>query len=229
MVSYHKPTLTAEMHSLIDSYAEGFNQIPGVVILHETENWTVVYMSDRGLAQLKLTLEQVCNLTNAEYYSRYFNEEDAKDYVPKIGAFMHANNKEDTLSYYQQLKFPDDDNWRWHLSSTNIFLRDNDDKPVLTITVSIPIDAMHHMAAKADKLLEENNFLRKNVGNFSKLSRREKTILKEISLGKSSIEIASELHISSTTVDTHRRNIRDKLNAKTSYEIAQYARAFDLI
>ncbi|MFC4213304.1 response regulator transcription factor [Pedobacter lithocola] len=229
MFNHHKPTLTAEMQSLIDQHAEGFNQIPGVVIIHETENWTVVYMSERGLKQLKLTQDEVCNLTNAEYYSRYFNEEDAKDYVPKIGAFMHANNKEDTLSYYQQLKFPENDGWQWHLSSTKIFLRDEDEKPVLSITISIPIDAMHHMAAKADKLLEENNFLRNNVGNFSKLSRREKTILKEISLGKSSIEIASELHISSTTVDTHRRNIRDKLNAKTSYEIAQYARAFDLI
>ncbi|RYY00187.1 LuxR family transcriptional regulator, partial [bacterium] len=33
-------------------------------------------------------------------------------------------------------------------------------------------------------------------------------MLKEIALGKSSIEIAEELHISPTTVDTHRRNVR---------------------
>jgi len=219
----------AQLRSLIASNAESFNQIPGVVIIHETVNWTVVYMSERGLKQLGLSLDEVCSMTNAEYYSRFFNEEDAKDYVPKIGAFMHSNNQEDTLSYYQQLKFPGKDNWQWHLSSTKIFLRDEADRPLLSITISIPIDAMHHMAAKADRLLEENNFLRKNYTNFSKLSKRERMILKEMALGKTSIEIADELHISSTTVDTHRRNIRDKLGTKSSFEISQYARAFDLI
>ncbi|WP_316830834.1 helix-turn-helix transcriptional regulator [Pedobacter aquatilis] len=221
--------LSAEIRNLINKHVDSFNQIPGVVILHETSNWTVVYMSDKGLKQLGLTLDEVCNLTNAQYYSRFFNEEDAKDYVPKIAAFMHGNHHEDSLSYYQQLKFPGKDNWHWHLSSTKIFLRDKAGQPLVSITISIPIDAMHHMAAKADRLLKENDFLRKNYTNFSKLSKREKTILKEIALGKSSIEIAEELHISSTTVDTHRRNIRDKLGIKSSFEISQYARAFDLI
>ncbi|GGI27869.1 response regulator transcription factor [Pedobacter mendelii] len=229
MVNFYKSILTVEMRSLIDMHAQSFSKIPGVVIIHETLNWTVVYMSERGLNQLGISLEEVCNLTNAEYYSRFFNTEDAKDYVPKIGAFLHANNKEDTLSYYQQLKFPGMDNWRWHLSSTKIFFRDKANIPVLSITVSIPIDAMHHMAVKADRLLEENNFLRNNYNNFLKLSKREKTILKEIALGKSSIEIAAELHISPTTVDTHRRNVRYKLGTKSSFEISKYARAFDLI
>lgn len=225
----YKPLLTPIMRNLIDTNVKAFNQMPGVVIIHETVNWTVAYMSERGLKQLGLSLEEVCSMTNAEYYSRFFNAEDAKDYVPKIGAFMHGNNLEDTLSYYQQLKFPGKDNWQWHLSSTKIFLRDETNKPLLSITVSIPVDAMHHMAAKADRLLKENDFLRKNYTNFSKLSKRERTILKEIALGKSSIEIAEELHISPTTVDTHRRNVRDKLRTKSSFEISQYARAFDLI
>ncbi|MFC3560788.1 response regulator transcription factor [Pedobacter jamesrossensis] len=229
MSRYNNPNITANMRNLIDANVAAFNQIPGVVIIHETVNWTVVYMSERGLKQLQLSLEDVCSMTSAEYYSNFFNEEDAKIYVPKIGSFMHGNNVEDTLSYYQQLKFPGKDNWQWHLSSTKIFLRDEHNKPLLSITVSIPIDAMHHMAVKADRLLKENDFLRQNYTNYSKLSKRERTILKEMALGKSSNEIAEELHISPTTVDTHRRNIRDKLSTKSSFEISQYARAFDLI
>ncbi|MCZ4225043.1 response regulator transcription factor [Pedobacter rhodius] len=229
MITTYKSILTAEMRSLIDKHVNTFNQIPGVVIIHETENWTVVYMNERGLNQLRLSLQEVCSLTNAEYYGKFFNEDDARDYIPKIAAFMYANNREDTLSYYQQLKFPDTDNWIWHLSSTKIFMRDGADKPVLSLTISIPIDAMHHMASKADRLLEENNFLRNNYESFSKLSKREKTILREMALGKSSMEIAAKLYIASTTVDTHRRNIRDKLHTKSYFEISQYARAFDLI
>lgn len=229
MITICKSKIIADVHSLISGHVNTFNQIPGVVIIHETVNWTVVYMNERGLKQLGLSLEEVCSMTNTDYYSRYFNEKDAKDYVQKIAAFMHANNREDTLSYYQQLKFPDVDNWVWHLSSTKIFLRNHSGEPVLSLTISIPIDAMHHMAAKAERLLKENDFLRNNYASFSKLSKREKTILREIALGRSSIEIADKLYIATTTVDTHRRNIRNKLHAKSHFEISQYARAFDLI
>jgi len=229
MITICKSKITADINSLISSHVNTFKQIPGVVIIHETVNWTVVYMNERGLKQLGLSLKEVCSMTNADYYSKYFNEEEAKDYVPKIAAFMRANKREDALSYYQQLKFPDVDNWVWHLSSTKIFLRDQSGEPVLSLTISIPIDAMHHMAAKADRLLRENDFLRNNHASFSKLSKREKTILTEMALGKSSMEIAAKLYIASTTVDTHRRNIRDKLHAKSHFEISQYARAFDLI
>lgn len=229
MITICKSKITADVHSLITGHVDTFNQIPGVVIIHETVNWTVVYMNERGLKQLGLSLEEVCSMTNTDYYSRYFNEEEAKDYVPKIAAFMHANKKEDTLSYYQQLKFQDADNWVWHLSSTKVFMRNQSGEPVLSLTISIPIDAMHHMAAKADRLLRENDFLRNNHASFSKLSKREKTILAEMALGKSSMEIADKLYIASTTVDTHRRNIRGKLHAKSHFEISQYARAFDLI
>jgi hypothetical protein len=48
-------------------------------------------------------------------------------------------------------------------------------------------------------------------------------------LGKSTTEIATELFISATTAETHRRNIKQKLNAPTIFELSQYARAFDLI
>ncbi|WP_316735018.1 LuxR family transcriptional regulator [Pedobacter aquatilis] len=229
MASYSKPILTAEMRSLIDLHSPTFEHVPGAVIIHDTQKWEVAYMNNRGLEKLKLSLEEVCNLSNSEYYLRYFNHEDAQDYVPKIISFMELNREGDSLSYYQQLKFPETDGWRWHLSSTKIFMRDVAGLPLLALTISIPIDAMHHMAAKADRLLDENNFLRTNYASFSKLSKREKTILREMALGKSSIEIANELHISPTTVDTHRRNIRDKLNTKSMFEISKYARAFDLI
>ncbi len=229
MIDFYKSTLTEEMRNMINLYAAAFDLIPGVVIIHDPRDWSVVYMSERGLKQLKLSLKEVCSLSSTEYYSRYFNAEDAADYVPKIGAFMYQNNGDDTLSFYQQLKFPDKNDWSWHLSSIKIFMRDEAGKPLLTVTVSIPIDAMHHMAAKAERLLEENNFLRNNLDSFSKLSKREKIVLGEMALGQSSTEIANKLCISSTTVDTHRRNIRVKLKVKSFFEISKYARAFDLI
>jgi DNA-binding CsgD family transcriptional regulator len=229
MVNFYKPDLTAEMRRMIDNHAESFKYIPGVVILHDLRDWSVAYMSDNGLAQLETSLKEICCMTNEEYHNKYFNAEDAMDYVPKLSALINKNNFTESVSFYQQVKFPNNDNWSWHLSSIRLFMQDGEGKPLMAITVAIPVDAMHHMAAKAERLLEENNFLRNNYGSYSRLSKRERTILREIALGKSSGEIADELCISSTTVDTHRRNIREKLKTKSSFEISKYARAFDLI
>ncbi|WP_443936624.1 response regulator transcription factor [Pedobacter sp. MW01-1-1] len=221
--------LTPKMKQVIKEHDATFNQLPGVVIIHKIADWKIAYMNKLGLSQLKITAEQLYALKPESYYERFFNSEDAADYVPKITKLITENKEHESVSFYQQVKMPHLKEYRWHLSSTRILMRDNENKPLLTVTVSIPVDAMHHMANKANKILEENDFLRKNYHNFAKLSKREQTILKEIALGKSSLEIAHELCISSTTVDTHRRNIREKLNIKSSFEVAQYARAFDLI
>lgn len=55
------------------------------------------------------------------------------------------------------------------------------------------------------------------------LTKRETEILKMVALGKSSKEIASEIHISLHTVNTHRKNIMDKLEAHSATKIMAYA------
>ena len=108
-------------------------------------------------------------------------------------------------------------------------MRDDEGKVLLTIALAFPIDPLHHVTSKVARLLEENNFLRKNYNRYSRLSEREREILKHISLGKSASESADELFISVSTVETHRRNLKKKLGTSSFFELTQYARAFDLI
>ncbi|WP_449440629.1 response regulator transcription factor [Pedobacter steynii] len=60
------------------------------------------------------------------------------------------------------------------------------------------------------------------AGKF-KLSAQEKHIIKLIIEGKSSKEIADQLFISKTTVDTHRRNIHRKLEIGNSASLIKFA------
>lgn len=55
------------------------------------------------------------------------------------------------------------------------------------------------------------------------LSSRERDVLKLIAQGKSSKEIATILDIGVTTVETHRRQITDKLGLRTIAELTKYA------
>ena len=205
------------------------DMLPGVVLLHRINDGSVVWISKRGEKELNITQEEITSLTASEYYDRFFNAEDAKDYVPKILSLIDRNNDEEICTFFQQVRFSRTSNWNWHLASTKIFLRDEENNPLLTITMAFPIDAMHHMTVKAARLLNENNFLRKNVQLFSNLSTREVEVLRLMALGISSADTAERLFISANTVETHRKNIKQKLQTNSYYELSEYARAFDLI
>ncbi len=55
------------------------------------------------------------------------------------------------------------------------------------------------------------------------LTKREFEILKLVGLGKTNQEIADELFIGKTTVETHRKNMIRKLNLRGSGELLRYA------
>jgi len=57
----------------------------------------------------------------------------------------------------------------------------------------------------------------------TKLTDREREILKLLTDGKNTKQIALKLHISTKTVDTHRRNIMDKLDLYSLPELTKYA------
>lgn len=72
-----------------------------------------------------------------------------------------------------------------------------------------------------------NNYINDNVAidrsEKAILSNREKEILHLIANGKTSKQIANELFIAKTTVDTHRKNMIRKLNLTTGNELVKYA------
>ncbi|WP_442266224.1 response regulator [Tenacibaculum sp. ZS6-P6] len=72
-----------------------------------------------------------------------------------------------------------------------------------------------------------NDYIDKNVtiGKSDKivLSNREKEILQHIANGKTSKQIAEDLFIAKTTVDTHRKNMIRKLNLNSGNELVKYA------
>ena len=57
----------------------------------------------------------------------------------------------------------------------------------------------------------------------TELSERERTVLKLIAEGRSNKEVASLLHISAKTVETHRARIMSKLELRTVPDLVRYA------
>jgi len=72
------------------------------------------------------------------------------------------------------------------------------------------------------RLNRQNNLISKTP-SVNDLTKAERTILKHISLEKTTQQIADELHISYKTVENHRNNISKKLNLSGTHSLVKFA------
>ncbi len=213
----------AEIHAVADDF-------PGIIIIHNIQaNFNKVeYMSPRGLEILGISMDELSAI-GEDYFPRFFNMEDADEYLPKFLELMHQNDMSRIYSFFQQVRRSPSDPWQWYSSSVKILAKDEAGKALLSVTFAVPVNPLHHLSHKTSRLLEENNFLRRHFKEFSSLTLREKEVAGELALGLSAAEVSEKLHITLDTVKTHRKNIYRKLNIGTSHQLQEYARAFDLI
>ncbi len=212
----------------LDGFSKQAECLPGVVIIHNVKDFSVVYMSVKGLELLAMTLKELQEM-RTDYYDRFFNIEDHSDFIPKIAKLINEKDPDANFSYFQQVKLAGKPDWVWHLTCTRIFAFDEQNEPLLIVSIAIQVQEMKHIPKKAERLQNENLFLKQNVHRFSTLGPREKEVLKWVALGLISNEIAEKMFISVETVNTHRKNIKRKLEISTNYDFMEYARSFDLI
>ncbi|GAB3865756.1 hypothetical protein GCM10028824_05090 [Hymenobacter segetis] len=204
------------------------NEYPGAVIVLSGDCSRVLYMSDWGLQALNTTMAELLAL-GENYHPVFFNGEEAHEYVPQIAELLERNDLSYAVTFFQQVRTGPQRSFAWYLSSVRVLAQDAAGRPLLIISFATPIDPKSHITAKVQRLLDENTFLREKSATFASLTAREREVLGSLALGHSSQDIAAAFNISAQTADTHRRNIRQKLNATNSFDLGQYARAFNLI
>lgn len=204
------------------------DSLPVVTIVHQLEPLVVNYMSPNGLKILGFSMPEITAMGEA-YVDAFFNPEDMVDLKPRIYELIASADDEKIVSYFHQVRPSPNHDWKWYLGTTKVFMRDETGRPTHIINTVSPVDPLHHVTNKVNRLLEENNFLRHNQKVFTSLGKREKEMLKYMALGYSTAEMAARLFISEQTVNTHRRNIKAKLNAESNYDIVKFAQSFDLI
>jgi DNA-binding CsgD family transcriptional regulator len=211
----------AEIAAFADEY-------PGAVIVLTGDARSVLYMSDWGLRELNTSMDELRAL-GENYHPVFFNADEAHEYIPKVTELLERNDMAYAVTFFQQVRTGPQRSFAWYLSTVRVLAQDAAGRPLLIISFAAPIDPKSHITAKVQRLLDENTFLRENSAIFASLTAREREVLGRLALGHSSQDIAAAFSISSQTADTHRRNIRQKLNAASSFDLGQYARAFNLI
>jgi DNA-binding CsgD family transcriptional regulator len=127
---------------------------------------------------------------------------------------------------------------QWYLMDTNILQVNASGQPVRTIFTITNVDALKKDDAIYYDILKRNAegiykpVLQKSIsqsGPIQSLTEREYEILSFISKGQTSKQIADELFLSLFTVQTHRKNIKRKLNSKSNGEMINYALARGIV
>jgi DNA-binding NarL/FixJ family response regulator len=73
------------------------------------------------------------------------------------------------------------------------------------------------------RILENVVCKRPEASPIERLSDREWEVFQLIGLGKSTVQIAEELHLSPKTVEAHRAHVKEKLDLKTMPELISFA------
>lgn len=212
------------------SKIESFSKIvPGIIIIRELNGFEPVFISESGLKLMHTKLEEIQTETD-KFQNSFFHNEDIYDFKKKLQELEKVSNTERSqFTFFQQLKLAKENEWIWHICISEIFHRDENRLATHSITVANPINHLKHLPNKVNRLVAENLFFKQNLEKYQSLGKREREVLKLVALGKSSAEIANQLFISVETVNTHRKNIKEKLKINNTYGFSQYALAFDLL
>lgn len=220
-------SLDQRMKEKIAAIAAIANDLPSVIIIINLKTLCVEYMSERGLAILRTTIQELKDLGSA-YFDKYFNPEDAQNYVPKLHEMLRRNDPNEVISFFQQVRGNAETEWGWYLTSCKVFMCDDEGQPYLSINTAHPVEELKSFTYKIERLLEEKAIMRTEIDKYALLSKREKEIIILLVAGHSSVAIAEKLFIASSTVEQHRKNIKNKLGIKNLPEMVRFAQAFNM-
>lgn len=212
----------------IGQFAPVAESMPGVVVIHKIDGFSPLYMSSMGLNLIGMTMEELKEV-GENYNKRFLNEDFMDDYLAFLRKMIKEKRNDHTYNFFHQVQLKEGEDYVWYNSTIKVFYQDEKGNPTHSVTLAFPLGDLEHIPQKAEKMLDESFFLKRNRQKFHSLSSRGKEVLRLVALGKTSAEIAQELHLSTETVNSHRKTVKQKLGITSTYQFTKYARAFDLI
>ena len=209
----------------LNTCREEFEKMPGVTVIHEVDGFKPVYMTSNGLELLGLTLEELIAIKE-DYKLLFFNKDFIVEFLNSLEGMIAREGIHQTFSFFHQVKISG--KFKWYAASLMVFQIDHTFSPTHIITYAIPLEDFHWIT-KAERLLEETNFARENLDRFTTLSKRELQVLSLAAYGNKTNEMADSLNITANTVNSHLKSIKKKLGCKSSFELSEFARAYDLL
>ncbi len=99
----------------------------------------------------------------------------------------------------------------------------------IDIDLNIDSNDLPRFLTSMKQIEVDNQFAQDHLNQYNTLTFREIEVLKLIATGNTNKQIGQSLFIEESSVKSHRKNIKQKLNITSQFDIYQFARCFHLI
>ncbi len=210
-------SLSAKDADQLKMFKKVFARLNSIVFLFDVINYRMIWVNDafkKVLGYKKSTRKIPEEIMLSIYHP------NDKDYLKELKAYLRENRKGTFTAVY---KFRDvHNNYIWLCTSANIFRRTPNESIFEIVGVSINLtDQITY--DKNLKVLSKEKLKQVNQEQVSKITLREKEILKYFANGHKTKEIADKLGLSFHTISNHRKNILRKLELKNLAAMVNFA------
>lgn len=220
-------TLEKKIHQGEFSIESVGDYLPGNVLVTDLSKLSTVYMNKSGCNILKHSVEEL-NELGPEYFQRFFIPQEMNVFVP---TYLNMLQKQDASSIYNfahRVKTMSDGSYKWYFASAKLLYKPGQPVSDQMLLIVNEVNNLGNIAKKINSMLEESDWMKANFKKLCRLSKREKEILGLVASGYSTDQISDTFCLSKLTVNTHRRNIGEKLEIKTFAGLYKFAVAFEL-
>lgn len=207
-----------------DDFEDIADQIPFVAHLNDPDTLEVVQTNKRHSQLTGYHIDEIRDLgmTYINEHVHPHTMETLSELLPQLYSEMNANK---TFLFVQYVKPRNGKDFSPLITFTKSTKLQNGLVPCLSF---IPQD-FDSMAKKMEQVVKMDQFKLKHFKRFQQLTEREIEVLKLLANGLNNPQIADKLFLSRQTVETHRKNLKRKLELRSFRDLMRYAFAFNLV
>ncbi|QGY46910.1 hypothetical protein GM418_25600 [Maribellus comscasis] len=196
--------------------------LPGIIHVNAVDDFSIHFINKYGEEKYGMASEEIA-AEGEKFIQRIFEPGTLEVFSEPLIQMIQEDDRSQVISFFQKVELNKNVGYKWLLTTSKILKGRNE-----FISVSQELSGMDGSIRAVTKLLDDNLYLRKNIKKFGSLTKREKQILKLVTRGLSTKQVAEKLFLSPQTVKTHRKNISKKLDLKRIIDWEYFVNVFEI-
>lgn len=198
--------------------------IPTVAHLSHAETHEIVYVNKKHTELMGYTLDEVQE-NWSDFVEKHIHPSTVSFCIAAFPQLYATNNSCQTMAFIQHVRVNADTDYTPIITFTKA--ANLPDERALWI-VLLPKD-YGKLSKQMEQIIRMDEFKLKHFRRFQQLTGREIEVLRLLANGRNNPQIAEELFLSRSTVETHRKNLKRKLELGSFRDLMRYAFAFNLV
>lgn len=206
-----------------EDYKSVLNDIPFCAHVSHPKTFQLLYTNKSHTETGGFTQEEIRE--NWEEYVKIVHPATIQSLLQFLPGFYASEKKHNTISFMQYAKLFGSTGYQPVLTFSKVSTLPGD----LKLWIYLLPEEFGKETKKLERVIRMDEFKLKHFKRFQQLTEREVEILKLLANGYNNPKIADKLFLSRSTIETHRKNLKRKLELKSLRDLMRYAFAFDLV